>query len=145
MKRRTRLALSIAAVLVSAAALVAVVAANRVALLDLIPTPPVVVTEQDQGSTVTLLRGQRLAVDLRSNSLSGSTWRANIPLSFLPQMATVTFTPDASPATPGAGVQRSLFKAVAAGKGPLFMNYTSDSDQNALKPSRTYSIIVTVK
>lgn len=144
-KPKTRLVISIAAFLVSAAVLVTAVVVNRVTLYELIPTPPVVVTEKDQGSTVVLTRGQRLAVDLRGNSLSGSTWRANIPLPFLPQMDTVTFQPDQSPATPGDGVQTTLFKAVSVGKGPLFLNYTSDADQNALQPGRTFSIIVTVK
>ena len=145
MRPKTRLAITLAALLVSAVVLVTAAVANRSFFYELIPTPPIVVTEKDQGSNIVLIRGQKLAVDLRSNSLSGSTWRANMPLSFLPQTDSATFLPDASPATPGDGVQTTLFKAVSVGRGPLFLNLTSDADQNALKPGRTFSIIVTVR
>jgi predicted secreted protein len=143
-KPRAKLALSIAAVILAAAVLAAAIAYYRVAIYDFIPTPPIVVTEKDHRSNVTLQRGQRLAVQLRGNSLSGSTWRSNMPLSFLPEQ-TASFQPDQSPKNAGDGVQTTTFKAVDVGQGPLFLNYTDNENQNSLQPGRTFSIVVTVQ
>jgi predicted secreted protein len=145
MTDRARLAISILALVLSAGVLAAVIVVERIPILDLLPKPPVAVTEKNQGDVVHLARGQRLAVTLRGNSLSGATWRANIPVSFLEQDSVVTFQPDAKPASPGDGVQTMTFRATGAGQGPLFLNYATESDQNSLKPTRTFSVVVVVQ
>lgn len=114
---------------------------ERGLVLSLLPTPPVVVTDQDFGKVVHVLQGQRLAVKLSGNSLSGSQWRVGIAPPFL-RLIEATFQPSGSPVTPGDGTQTTTFRVMGAGQGPLFMNYTSQADQNVIKPGRTFSIVV---
>ena len=91
---------------VGIAAAVLVVAAGvawwfRVPLLELVPTPPIVITEKDQGSVVHLLQGQRLEIRLPGNINASSAWRVGIPLSYLPQPGASPFTRIANPCSKG--------------------------------------------
>jgi len=127
--------------MVSVVALGAAVYSERALVLSWLPTPPVVVTERNYGQAVRVLQGQRIAVKLRGNSLSGSAWRPGLVPPFL-QLTEATFQPDATPATQGDGTQTSTFRAIGVGQGPLFLNYTDQADQNTVKPARTFSIVV---
>jgi predicted secreted protein len=140
-KPRINLALAVAALIISVIVLGAAGYAKRGLVLGLLPTPPVVVTDRDHGQVVRVLQGQRIAVQLRSNSLSGSVWRPGLVPPFL-QLTEATFQPDAKPATAGDGTQTSIFKATEPGQGPLFLNYTDQADQNVIKPARTFSVVV---
>ena len=133
---------------ISAAVLVALLAVAwwfRVPLLQLVPTPPVIITEKDQGRVVNLLQGEHLEVRLPSNMHSGSTWRDGIPLTFLPQTGDSTFTRNPIAATEGDGYQSITFTATGKGFGPLFLDYLPDSDQNSYEPSRSFSAIISVQ
>ena len=136
-----KLAIAVAAVIVSAAVLGAAIYTNRGLVSSLLPTPPVVVTEQNHGEVVSVLRGQRIAVKLRGNSQSGSAWRPGLVPPFL-ELTEATFQPDASPSIQGDGTQTTIFRAIEGGQGPLFLNYTDQADQNVVKPARTFSIVV---
>ena len=114
---------------------------ERGLVLSLLPTPPVVVTDQDFGKVIHVLQGQRLAVKLSGNSLSGSQWRVGIAPPFL-RLTEATFEPSDSPATAGDGTQTTMFRVTGSGQGPLFMNYTNQADENTIKPGRTFSIVV---
>jgi predicted secreted protein len=144
-RRRKRIALIVAAALALILVAAAVVWVFRAPLLELIPTPPVVVTEKDQGRRIDLVRGQRLEVRLPSNSNSGSTWRAGMPLPFLPPTGEVTFTGTPNAETPGDGYQSTLFVATEKGVGPLFLGYLPDNDQNSYTPTKSFSVIVSVQ
>lgn len=135
---------------VGIAAAVLVVAAGvawwfRVPLLELVPTPPIVITEKDQGSVVHLLQGQRLEVRLPGNINASSAWRAGIPLTFLPQTGASSFTRDPSAANEGDGYESLTFTATGKGFGPLFIDEMPNNDQNSLQPSRSFSVIVSVQ
>ena len=117
----------------------------RTPLLELIPTPPVVVTEKDQGRVIGLIAGERLEVRLPSNIYSGSTWRAATPLSFLPQTGQMTFTRLPGAEKTGDGYQSMQFIATGKGLGPLFLSYLPDNDQSSYTPSQSFSIIISVK
>lgn len=145
MRKRRRRALTIAAV---AAAIIIAAAAMlwlfRVPILELVPTPPIVVTEKDQGRVISMVRGERLEVRLPSNAYSGSTWRVGMPLPFLPQTG-ASFTGLARPPKVGDGYQSTTFVATDKGFGPLFLGYLPDSDQNSYTPSRSFTVVVSVK
>jgi len=135
---------------VGIAAAVLVVAAGvawwfRVPLLELVPTPPIVISEKDQGSVVHLLQGQRLEVRLPGNINASSAWRVGIPLTYLPQTGASTFTRNPAAANEGDGYQALTFTATGKGAGPLFINEVPNNDQNSYQPSRSYSVIVSVK
>jgi len=136
------LALGVAVALLLAAA---VLWSLRTPLLQLIPTPPVVITEKDRGRTVNLTPGQRLEVRLPSNSNSGSTWRVGIPLTFLPPTGEVTFTGTPNAEKVGDGYQSTIFIATGKGSGPLFLDYLPDNNQNSLTPTHSFSVIVSVQ
>ena len=141
MNPRKKLAVAVAALIVSVAVLGGAAYLKRDLLLSLLPTPPIVVTEQDYGQVVHILRGQRIAVRLRGNSQSGSAWRPWLVPPFL-ELTEASFQPDASPTTQSDGVQTTIFRAIGSGQGPLFINYTDQADQNSVKPARTFSIVV---
>jgi len=141
MKQRRKLLLAVSVLVVALVVLGVALYSRRAQLLSLIPTPPIVVTEHNYGQVVHVLQGQRLAVELRGNSLSGSVWRPQIQPPFL-ALTDETFMPDSKPATPGDGTQTTIFRVTDAGQGPLFLDYTDQADQNALKPTRTFSIVV---
>ncbi len=140
-KPRVKLAIAITVLIASVAVLGGAIYVRRDLVLGLLPTPPVVVTEQNYGSVINVLRGQRIAVRLRGNSQSGSAWRAGIVPPFL-QLTEATFQPDTSPPVQGDGTQTTFFRVVDGGQGPLFLNYTDQADQNTVKPARTFSIVV---
>ncbi|MDR3685842.1 MAG: hypothetical protein P4L93_02635 [Coriobacteriia bacterium] len=146
MKRRHRRLLwgvgTAAAVLV---ALAGVAWWFRVPLLELIPTPPVVITDTAQGSVVHLLQGQHLEVRLRGNMHSDTTWHVGIPLTFLPQSGDSTFTRDPAAAKEGDGYQSLYFTATGKGFGPLFLDELPNNDQNSYQPSRSFSVIIAVQ
>ena len=146
MRRRTRrtivwVVVGLVAVLVAAA----VAWAFRVPLLTLLPSPPVVITDTDNGHIISLLQGQTLEVHLRGNRLSGYRWHLGVPVSFLEQTGTDTFTEDAKPAHPGDGYQSLSFRAVGTGMGPLFLGYLPESDQNSYQPSVSFRVTVNVR
>jgi predicted secreted protein len=146
MKRRQKRRLTVLAVVVAALLVVAgTLWTYRTPLLQLVPTPPVVVTEKDQGRTINLLAGQRLEVRLPSNAHTDSTWRATIPLSFLPQTGDPTFTGAANAVNEGDGYQSTIFTATGKGFGPLFLGYLPNNDQNSYSPSRSFTVIVRVQ
>jgi predicted secreted protein len=146
MRRKTQRVLTGVIIGVVALAVAAVVAwMFRTQLLALIPTPPVVITEQDNGTRVTLLQGQRLEVRLRSNRLSGYRWLLGIPTPMLAQTGEATFTEDSAPAKPGDGVQSTTFLAVNTGTGPLFMSYLPENDQNSFTPEKSFRVTVTIR
>ena len=117
----------------------------RVPLLQLVPTPPVVITEKDQGRVVHLLQGEHLEVRLPGNMHSGSTWHVGIPLTFLPETGDSTFTRNPQAAIEGDGFQSLTFTATSKGFGPLFLDELPDNDQNSYQPSRSYSVIISVQ
>lgn len=141
MKPRTKLVIAVSVLIVSVAVLGAVVYAKRGLVLSLLPTPPVTVTEQDYGQVVRILQGQRIAIKLRGNSLSGSAWRSGLVPPFL-ELTEATFQPDTAPATAGDGAQTTVFRVTSSGQGPLFLNYVNQADQNTIAPARTFSIVV---
>lgn len=117
----------------------------REPLMSLVPTPPLVITEKDQGRTIHMIVGERLEVRLPSNVDSGSTWRAGMPLSFLPQSHSAAFHATPGAAKAGDGYEALTFIATGKGIGPLFIGYMPDNDQNSFQPSRSFSVIVTVQ
>jgi hypothetical protein len=116
----------------------------RTPLLQLIPTPPIVVTDTDNGRTIQMLQGEHLEVRLRGNRLGLSRWEVGIPLPFLVQQGDMSFTEDSSPAHPGDGYQSIPFVAVSSGAGPLFLGYQSMSDPSGYSPSKAYHLIIVV-
>jgi predicted secreted protein len=136
--------------LIIAGVVVAVLAATgaawvfRTPLIELIPTPPVVITEKDNGGVVNILKGQHVEVRLPVNRLSGGRWHVGIPVPYLEQRGDITFTEADNPAQPGDGTQTTPFVAVDKGSGPLFMGYLPDTDQNSMSPTKSFHVVVMV-
>lgn len=144
MRRRTRRRIAVGVGVVAALILTAAVVWTffRTPLLELIPTPPIVITEKDAGRTVDLTPGQRLEVRLPSNSNSGSKWRVGIPLSFMLFDGRMTFTGSPNAENVGDGYQSMTLLVTGTGTGPLFLDYIPDDNQNTLTPERSFSVIV---
>jgi predicted secreted protein len=117
----------------------------RAPILGMLPVPPVVITEHDNGTTVELSQGQRLEVRLPSNRDSKNVWRASMPLDYLPQESESTFTESESPAKAGDGYQSTLFRATGKGTGPLFMSYLPKDNANSYTPSMSFRVVVIVR
>jgi predicted secreted protein len=145
MSKRRRAFGVIAGMLITLIVVAAAAWSLRTQLLSLLPTPPVVITERDYGTTVNLLQGQRLEVRLPSNRNSSSVWRADIPLGYLPQDGQATFTEAESPAKVGDGYQSTFFRATGAGRGPLFLSYLPKENQNSYAPSKAFRVVVIVR
>ena len=146
MRRRQRRMITGVVLALAALAVAAGVAWSfRVPLLRLLPTPPVVITDHDNGRTISLLQGETLEVRLRGNRLSGYRWFMGMPVSFLEQTGDVTFTEDTSPARPGDGSQSTSFRAIATGMGPLFLSYLPENNQNSYEPSKSFHVVVEVR
>jgi predicted secreted protein len=144
-QRRRRLLGIIITTLIALAALSALAWQFRAPLLQLVPTPPVVVTERDQGRVIQLIQGQRLEVRLPSNRTSGRFWRNDIPLPFLTPTGEMRFAENPSAKKPGDGVQSTMFRATGRGTGPLFMSYLSVADENSYAPSASFRVVVVVR
>jgi predicted secreted protein len=145
MRRRRRAFGLIAGVLITLVVVAAAAWSFREPLLSLLPTPPVVITERDNGTTVNLLQGQRLEVRLPSNRDSPSVWKADIPLAYLPQDGQPTFTEADAPSKAGDGYQSTYFRATGIGTGPLFLSYLPKDNQNSYAPSKAFRIVVIVR
>jgi predicted secreted protein len=145
MRRRRRVLGLIAGVLVTLLVVASAAWSLRAPLLSLLPTPPVIITERDNGTTIELLQGQRLEVRLASNRTSPSVWRAAIPLDYLPQDGQPTFTEAESATKAGDGYQSMFFRATGTGTGPLFLSYLPKKDQNSYTPSKSFRVVVIVR
>ena len=144
-RRQQRIVTGVVIALVAVVVVGAVAWAFRVPLLELVPSPPVVISDTDNGRVINLLQGQTLEVHLRGNRLSGYRWHLGIPVSFLLQTGSETFTEDASPAQPGDGSQSLSFRAVDTGTGPMFLSYLPESNQNSFQPSKSFRVVVIVR
>jgi predicted secreted protein len=134
-----------AIVFVALCAIALVAWTYRSQLLVLIPSPPIVVTVNEDGHMIKVLQGQTIEVRLPSNRYSGYSWQQGIPVKFLQQTGDVTFTEDSPAKTPGDGVQSLSFRVTGAGTGPLFLSYLPDNDQNSLMPSKSFRVIVSAQ
>lgn len=145
MRRRLRVFGLVAGVLITLVVVAAAAWSFRAPLLSLLPAPPVVITERDNGTTVNLLQGQRLEVQLPSNRNAPSIWKADIPLGYLPQDGQSTFTETESRAEAGDGYQSTFFRATGTGTGPLFLSYLPKDNQNSYAPSKSFRVVVIVR
>ena len=145
MRRRQRVLGLVAGMLIALLAVAGAAWWFRSPLLSLLPSPPIVITERANGTTVTLSRGQRLEVRLPSNRTSPSVWKADIPLGYLPQDGQSTFTESESPTKPGDGYQSMFFRATGTGTGPLFLSYLPTANQNSYEPSKSFRVVVIVR
>jgi predicted secreted protein len=144
-RRQRRIIMWVVGAVIGLVVAAAVAWAFRVPLLRLLPSPPVVITDQDNGRIVNILQGQTLEVHLRGNRFSGYRWFLGVPISFLQQTGDVTFTEDATPAHPGDGSQSLSFRAIAPGMGPLFLGYLPETNQNSDQPSKSFRVVVAVQ
>ena len=141
-RRHRRIGIGVAITLVTLIALGVAAWFFRVQLLELVPTPPVVITDADNGRTIDILQGQTLEAHLRSNRYSGSTWHLGIPVSYLEQTGQMAFIEDQNPAQPGDGYQTLSFRVTGTGAGPLFLDYLPDSNQGSYQPSKSFRVVV---
>ena len=141
-RRHRRIAIGVGITLVALVALGVAAWLFRVQLLELVPTPPVVISDADNGRTVSILEGQTLEVHLRSNRYTGSTWHLGIPVTYLEPTGQMTFIEDQNPAKPGDGYQTLSFRVTGTGTGPLFLDYLSDADQGSYQPSKSFRVVV---
>ena len=117
----------------------------RTPILQVVPTPPVVVAEKDNGRIIHLLVGQTLEVRLRANRVDGQLWQVRLPVKFLEQTAGGGFQDDLTPKTPGDGTQVVLFRVTGVGTGPLFMAAGQQADVSAQRPTVAFHVIVVAR
>jgi inhibitor of cysteine peptidase len=109
-------------------------------------TKTLVVTEQEASSTVTLAKGQELAVKLDGNPSTGFTWAAETIPPFLAEQGEPTFeqAPTTGSAVGAGGTQTILFAATTSGKGELKLTYARPWEKG-VEPAKTFAITVDAK
>jgi inhibitor of cysteine peptidase len=105
---------------------------------------PLVLTEKDAGTTISLNQGDTLVVALDGNITTGYTWEM-LPMNpaVLQQVGIAEVTPDT--AALGAGGKIALkFLAVKSGQAPLQLVYRRSFEQD-VAPAKTFEVNVKVK
>ncbi len=101
-----------------------------------------VVTEADDGTTVSIAKGQELSVQLPANPSTGYSWVASDTPQFLALQGEPTFETGAPDGVVGAGgTQTTVFVATATGTGKLMMDYVRPWE-SGVKPEKTFSVTI---
>jgi inhibitor of cysteine peptidase len=131
--------------MIAAAAMLCMLAAGCSVLVPAPSSHPLVVTNSDNGKTVTLAPGADLEVSLNATSGTGYLWTitANDPAVLKPRGLGNFEMPKDAP--PGAmGTQVFHFDAQAPGTAKLELAYTRPWEKNT-PPAATWSITVRVQ
>jgi len=100
----------------------------------------VVVTEADEGTTLSVAKGEALSVQLPANPSTGFSWVATSTPQFLAAQGESTFESSANGSVVGAGgTQTNVFKVTAAGKGELIMEYLRPWE-TGVAPAKTFRV-----
>jgi len=109
-----------------------------------VPASPKKLSEQDNGSTVTLQVGQQLDISLVANPTTGYQWEvASGDSAVLKQLGEPTYTAD-SAALGSGGTMTFHFVAAARGETTLKLIYHRTFEKDT-PPLKTFEITVVVK
>jgi inhibitor of cysteine peptidase len=105
----------------------------------------IIVTEAQNGATITLAKGDLLIVTLESNPHSGFDWEiAKNDLAMLELSGPPEFRPDVFWMTGSNGHQVFRFHAIASGTETLELEYRRASDKTGAR-AKIFSVIVAIK
>ncbi len=110
-------------------------------------TTPVVLTEMDSASIVTLKKGESFTVSLRANASTGYTWEfLRAPDQKVCKVTASRYLPDSTdPYFVGAGGQQQwIFQAVGAGKTMIRLCYRRNWEKN-VRPAKIFDLKVEVR
>jgi inhibitor of cysteine peptidase len=109
------------------------------------PSSAARVTAADAGGSVDIAVGGLLTIALPANPSTGYGWVATNTPEFMFEQGQPSFEQSATSNNPGAGGTEVLrYKAVAAGTGPLHLEYKR-AWETTIPPAKTFQINVNVK
>jgi len=105
----------------------------------------ILVTEAENGTTVTLARGDALIVSLPSNPSTGFGWHiAKNDVAMLKLLAPSEFHMDVFWMPGTAGHESFRFDAISSGADTLELQYSRASEKNGAH-AKTFSVVVIIK
>ncbi|MCQ2352823.1 MAG: protease inhibitor I42 family protein [Victivallaceae bacterium] len=110
-------------------------------------TAPVVLTEMDSASTITLEKGESFTVSLYANASTGYTWEfLRAPDKRICKIAASRYVPSSTdPYFAGAGGKKQwIFQAVAPGTTMIRLCYRRNWEKN-VRPAKVFDLHVEVK